>query len=104
MNFTANTYTVTTALMVAFAFFVIYVRLKNWLQSNIPIFFYTILIIYMQRTEGSVPFWLSCTGFGLTFLLRFEFMNERFTTFVKIVEIGVLGAIIYLAMKMILSA
>src|SRR5260370_31025371 len=103
MNFTANTYTVTTALMVAFAFFVIYVRLKNWLQSSVPIFFYIVLIIYMQRTEGNVPFWLSCIGFGLTFLLRFEFMNERFTAFVKFLEIGILGAIIYLAMRMILS-
>jgi|ERR1700680_3242867 len=103
MNFSANAYSVTTALMVAFAFFVIYIRLKNWLQSSVPIFFYIILIAYMRSIEGSVPFWLSCTGCGLTFLLRFEFMNERFTGFVKILEIGVLGAIIYLAMRMILS-
>ena len=103
MNFNANTYTVTTALLVAFAFFVIYIRLRNWLNSNIPIFFYTILIIYMERTEGSVPFWLSCTGFGLTFLLRFEFMNDRFISFVKYLEIAVLGAIIYVAMRMILA-
>jgi len=40
----------------------------------------------------------------LTLLLRFEFMNERFTGIVKTLEIGVLGAIIYLAMRMILSA
>ena len=103
MNFTANAYTVTTALLVAFAFFVIYIRLKNWLQSSVPIFFYIILIAYMRSIEGGVPFWLSCTGCGLTFLLRFEFMNERLTGFVKTLEIGVLGAIIYLAMKMILS-
>src|SRR5579863_8084998 len=104
MNFTANTYTVTTALIVAFAIFVIYVRLKNWLQSNVPIFFYIILIAYMRSIEGSVPFWLSCTGCGLTFLLRFEFMNDRLIGFVKILEMGVLGTIIYLAMRMILSA
>jgi hypothetical protein len=103
MNFTANTYSVTTALMVAFAFFVIYVRLKNWVHSNVPIFFYIILIAYMRSIEGDVPFWLICTGFGLGLMLRFEFMNERFTGFVKILEIGVLGAIIYLAVRMILS-
>jgi hypothetical protein len=58
MNFTANAYTVTTALLVAFAFFVIYIRLKNWLQSNIPIFFYIILIAYMGSMDDSVSFWL----------------------------------------------
>jgi hypothetical protein len=88
---------------VAFAFFVIYIRLKNWLQSNIPIFFYIILIAYMGSIDGSVPFWLICTGFGLGLMLRFEFMNERFTAFVKFLEISVLGVIIYLAMKMILA-
>jgi len=103
MNFTSNSYTVTTALVAAFACFVIYVRLKNWLQSNIPIFFYIILILYMQRTEGLVPIWLSVAGFGLTGLLRFEFMNERFVAVVKTLEILVLGAIIYLCIKMILA-
>jgi hypothetical protein len=103
MNFSANAYSVTTALMVAFAFFVIYIRLKNWLHSNVPIFFYIILFAYMRSTEGSVPFLLIYTGFGLGLLLRFEFMNARFTGLVKIIEIGVLGAIIYFAMRMILS-
>jgi len=104
MNFTANTYTVTTGLLVAFAFFVIYVRLKNWIASNIPIFFYIILILYMRSFEDGVPFWLICTGFGLTLLLRFEFMSEKFIGVVKVLEIATLGGIIYLSMRMILSA
>ena len=87
----------------AFAAFVIYIRLKNWLQSSVPIIFYVILIAYMAKIEGSVPFWLMATGFGLTMLLRFEFMNERFIGFVKMLEIVVLGAIIYLGLKMIVA-
>jgi len=98
----SNTYTVTTALVAAFALFVIYVRLKNWLQSNIPIFFYVIAIAYMRSIEGSVPFWLLATGFGLTLLLRFEFMNDRFIGLVKLLEFVTLGAIIYLTIRMIL--
>ncbi len=103
MNLT-NTYSVTTALIAAFALFVIYVRMKNWLHSNIPIFFYIIAIAYMQSIEGSVPFWLLATGFGLTLMLRFEFMGERVVGFVKLLEFVVLGAIIYLAVKMVVTA
>jgi len=99
----SNTYTVTTALVAAFAAFVIYVRLKNWLQSNIPIFFYVIAITYMRSIEGSVPFWLLATGFGFTLLLRFEFMSERFIGLVKLLEFVALGAIIYLTIRMILG-
>lgn len=104
MNFSANAQSVTTALLVAFAIFVIYIRLKNWLHSSIPLFFYIIMIGYMKSIDGGVPFWLLCSGCGLTFLLRFEFMNERVTGLVKFLEITVLGAIIYLTTKMILAA
>ncbi len=103
MNFTANTYSVTSTLVAAFALFVIYVRLKNWLQSSIPVLFYIIAIAYMRSIEGNVPFWLLATGCGLTLLLRFEFMNERFTGFIKLLEIGVLGAIIYLTVRMVMA-
>ncbi len=103
MPISTNAYSVTTALMVAFALFVVFIRFKNWIHSSIPIIFYVILIAYMQSIEGSVPFWLMCTGFGLGLLLRFEFMNERFTRLVKFLELGVLGVIIYLTMQMIFA-
>ena len=94
---------VTTGLLVAFALFVIYIRLKNWFDSNVPIFFYIILIGYMASIDGAIPFWLTCAGFGLTLILRFEFMNTGFTRAVKFLEIGALAAMIYLSVGMILS-
>lgn len=103
MNFTANAESVTTGLLVAFALFVVFIRWKNWLDSNIPIFFYVVMIGYMKSISGGVPFWLLSVGCSLTVLLRFEFMNERFTTVVKILEIAVLGVIIYLAAAMVLA-
>jgi len=98
-----NASTVTTALLVAFAAFVIYTRMKNWLDSNVPIFFYVILIGYMRAIDGSVPTWLILTGFALGLMLRFEFMNTAFTKVVKFLEIGVLGVIAYLSVGMILA-
>ena len=94
---------VTTALLVAFALFVIYTRLKNWLDSNVPIFFYVILIAYMKAVEGTVPLWLMLTAFALALVLRFEFMNVTFARIVKIVELCALGAIIYFCVEMILA-
>lgn len=104
MNLGSNAQFVTTALLIGFAGFVIYIRLKNWLHSSIPILFYFIMIGYIKSIDGSVPFWLLCTGCGLTFILRFEFMSERLVGCVKVLEIAVLGAIIYLTTKMILAA
>jgi len=95
MGFQATPYTVTTALMVAFALFVIYVRMKNWLDSNVPLFFYVILIIYMRSVGGLVPLWLIMAGFGLTMLLRFEFMNQGFARVVAFFTTGTLCLIIY---------
>jgi hypothetical protein len=94
---------VTLGLLILFGLFVIYTRFKNWLQSNVPIFFYILLILYMQSTEGSVPFWLIATGFGLALMLRFEFMNNGFTRFVKFLELSALGVMLYLSAGMLLS-
>ena len=100
---TTDALNVTTALIVAFALFVIYTRLKNWLDSNVPIFFYVILIAYIKAVEGTVPLWLMLTAFALALVLRFEFMNVTFARIVKIVELCALGAIIYFCVEMILS-
>ena len=103
MGFKATPYTVTTALMVAFALFVIYVRTKNWLDSNIPLFFYVLMIGYMRAVDGIVPLWLMLAGLALTMLLRFEFMNPFLTKSVKFLEICALGGMIYLGMRMVLQ-
>jgi hypothetical protein len=95
--------TVTTALIVAFALFVIYTRFKNWLDSNVPIFFYVILIAYIKSVDGTVPLWLMLTAFALGLVLRFEFMNVTFARVVKVFELCALGAIIYFCVQMILA-
>ena len=95
--------TVTTALIVAFALFVIYTRFKNWLDSNVPIFFYVILIAFMKSVDGTVPLWLMLTAFALGLVSRFEFMNVTFARVVKVFELCALGGIIYFCVGMILS-
>jgi uncharacterized membrane protein AbrB (regulator of aidB expression) len=103
MSLLESTSSVTTALMAGFALFVVYIRMKGWLESNVPIFYYVSLGAYMRAVDGKVPFWLTCTGFALGLMLRFEFMNTAFTSTVKFLEIGVLMVIVYLSVVMILS-
>jgi len=103
MGFQATPYTVTTALLVAFALFVIYIRIKNWLDSNVPLFFYVLMIAYMRAVDGKVPLWLIFAGFGMTLMLRFEFMNPFLTKTVKFLEICALAGMIYLGMRMVLQ-
>lgn len=104
MAITANAYTVTTGLMIVFALFVAFTRIKNWLDSNVPIFFYVILIAFMRSVEGTVPLWLILTSFALGLTLRFEFMNPLFTRIVKTLELCVLAIIVYMMMRMIVAA
>ena len=103
MGFKATPYTVTSAVMIAFAILVIWVRMKNWLDSNVPLYFYVILIVYIRAVDGIIPLWLILAGFGGTMLLRFEFMNPALTKSVKFVEICALIGMVYLGMRMVLQ-
>lgn len=78
-----------------------YIHWKNWFDSNLPIIFYVVFFSFMRSIDGVVPFWLMCTGFALAMMLRFEFMNMAWTRVVKFLELGALGAMIYLSTTMI---
>jgi hypothetical protein len=93
-----NGFSVTTGLMMAFAAFVIFTRLRNWLDSNVPVMFYVALLIYAKWAAdiSKVPWWLVLASLALGLTLRFEFMNPFFTKAVKFLEIAALCLIIYL--------
>lgn len=94
MYFRATPFSITTALLVAAACLVIYTRLRNWIDSNIPILFYLAMIVYTNALEGRMPPWVYL-GFGLALLLRFEFMSGGLITAVKLVELTILSLLVY---------
>ena len=94
MHFRATPFSITTLLMVAFACLVIYGRLRNWTDSNIPIMFYIAMIVYTNALDGQMPPWVYL-GFGLALLLRFEFMTGGLITAVKLAEFTVLALLVY---------
>lgn len=94
MYFRATPFTLATALLVAFACLVIYTRLRGWIDSNIPILFYLAMIVYTNAMQGQMPPWVYL-GFGLTLLLRFEFMSGGLITVVKLSELTILALLVY---------
>jgi hypothetical protein len=94
--------TVTTGLLLAFAILVIFIRTKTWLDSNVPLIFYVILLAYTRAVDSRVPVLLILIGLGLSLLLRFEFMNNAVTRVVRYLEIAALGGIVYFCMQTIM--
>ncbi len=93
---------VTAVLIIGLGVFVVYTRLRNWFDSNIPIIFYLIFLVYMGSVDGKVPLPLTIAAFGLGLALRFEFMNTTFVRVVKFLELGALGAVLYLSSTAVL--
>src|SRR5277367_3804831 len=98
----SNASSVTAVLLIGFGVFVMYTQWKNWFDSNLTIIFYVLFFGFMKSIDGVVPFWLMCAGFGLAMVLRFEFMNTGFTRIVKFLELGALGAMLYLSSTMLI--
>jgi hypothetical protein len=90
-----SSFNVTTALLVVGALFVVYMRLRNWFDSNIPLLYYGLMIIYTNALDGLLSPWVVYFGITLALLLRFEFMNLQCTRAVKSIELVVLTVIVW---------
>ena len=88
-------YTFTTSLLMIFAVFVLYTRTKNWLESNIPILFYLIMIGWVKSYADRIPALPLYIGLGLALMLRFEFMGKNLVRVFKFAEVFVIGAVLY---------
>lgn len=99
----SNASSVTAVVIIAFGVFVMYTFWKNWFDSNLSVIFYVVFFVFMKGIDaGVVPNWLMLAGFGLAMILRFEFMNTGFTRVVKYLELGALGAMLYLSSTLLI--
>jgi hypothetical protein len=98
-----TSFNVTTTVLIIGTFFVVYVRLMNWLDSNIPLMYYALMIAYTNGLEERLSPLVIYAGLVLTLMLRFEFMNHALTRFVKALEISMLALIVYECGAMVLQ-
>jgi|GEM_PF-1119799 len=91
----ANAENVTGLLVVALAVVTIAFLLKKKYDSNLPLLFYFVALVFTNLSSLSVNPYLMITGLALALLLRFEFMGVGFTKMVAYLTTGALGLIVY---------
>src|SRR5260370_40801257 len=102
MGFNATPFNVSRALLIAFACWVIFLRLKGNRETNIPLFYYGVIVYYVIAYEALPPV-VVYVSLILGLLLRFEFMNSKFAKFLSMLECCALGTIIYFNLATILT-
>jgi len=97
MNFNPTPFNVSTALLAAFACWVAFIRVKGHSDSNIPLFYYGIVVYYVvvYGDSTSLPPMLVYATLVFALLLRFEFMNSPVAKAVGLIECCGLAAIVY---------
>ena len=99
----ANEFYLATALQVAGAILVIYLRLKRGPEGNVPLLFFGAIAAYTGLLNGELPPRITYLGLATSLLLRFEFMNSTVTRLVEFCEFAILAAIIYLSIAAFLG-
>ena len=65
-----------TLLVVALAAAAVLLLLRKKYDSNLPLFFYFVAVVFTNLTDREVNPYLFYTGLIFALLLRFEFMNQ----------------------------
>jgi hypothetical protein len=85
-----------TALLVAtLALVAMYFLIRKKYDSNLPLFFYFIAMVFTNMSDKEVNPYLMFIGLGFALLLRFEFMNSSFSKVVAFFATASMGLIVY---------
>ena len=85
----------TTLLVVALALVAIYFLMRKKYDSNMPLLFYSIALIFTNLSDKAVNPYLMFIGLGFAMLLRFEFMNTGFSKLIAFFTTASMGLIVY---------
>src|ERR1039457_2669083 len=102
MDFSPTPFNVSTALLIAFACWVIFLRLKGNSETNIPLIYYGIIVYYVVAYDTQLSPVFVYIALVLGLLLRFEFMNLKLIKAVSLLECCALGTIVYFNLATIL--
>jgi hypothetical protein len=91
----ANSENITALLVVALALIAMFLLIKKKYDSNLPLLFYFVALIFTNMSEKSVNPYLMIVGLGFALLLRFEFMNQGFVRLVAILTTATMGLVVY---------
>ena len=95
MDFDANSENITQLLVALLAIVAMVLLMKKKYDSNLPLLFYFVAVIFTNMTDRSVNPYLMVTGLAFALLLRFEFMNPGFTKIVAGLTTLAMGVIVW---------
>ncbi len=95
MEFAATPFNLTTCLLLIFTVGLIVFRFTRRIDSNWPLVYYFLLVLYSKGFAGSLdPRWVYAAVVTALFL-RFEFMGGWVTRFFRLVELVILTYILW---------
>ncbi len=95
MDFDANSANITELLVASLAVVAMVLLMRKKYDSNLPLLFYFVALIFTNMSDRSVNPYLMVVGLGLALLLRFEFMNPGFTKLIAGLATTAMGVIVY---------
>ncbi|MGH9557942.1 MAG: hypothetical protein ACRD30_01790 [Bryobacteraceae bacterium] len=103
MDFQGTPLNMTCLLVAAIAVTAIFLILKKRYDSNLPLLFYIVALVFTNMTDRAVPPLLLYCGLIFALLLRFEFMNKGFAKVVAFFTAASLGLIVWVFVAEALS-
>jgi hypothetical protein len=100
MSFTSLSWLL-SILLTAGALWVISSRFRSRTDANWPLIFYLLLVVHANMNPAKINPYVLYSSVVLALFLRFEFMNERITFFLKAMETLCLLLIAYWLFQMI---
>jgi hypothetical protein len=91
----ANSENISALLVVVLALVAMFLLVKKRYDSNLPLMFYFVALVFTNMSEKSVNPYLLFIGLGFALLLRFEFMNAGFSKVVAFLATASMGLIVY---------
>lgn len=95
MDFDANSENITELLVALLAIVAMFLLMKKKYDSNLPLLFYFVALIFTNMTDRSVNPYLMIAGLAFALLLRFEFLNPGFTKIMAGLTTVSMGVIVY---------
>ena len=77
-------------LVVGLGAFAVFMVARKRYQSNLPLLFYVVALVFTSYTDRVVNPYLMYSGLVLAMLLRFEFMGDGFAKFIAFLTSGAL--------------
>ena len=86
-------------LVASLAFIAVVVLMRKRYDSNVPLLFYLVLVMFNNMSDRGTSPYLLYAGLILALLLRFEFMGGGFAKLVAFLTTATLGITIWMMMS-----